>query len=59
MALSRLSLALTVGTLVVLAAPVHAQSPAAGPRSIIFGGDREFPPYEYLDDAGEPQGFNI
>jgi PAS domain S-box-containing protein len=27
--------------------------------SIIYGGDREFPPYEYLDDAGQPQGFNI
>lgn len=28
-------------------------------RAIIYGGDREFPPYEYLDDRGTPQGFNL
>ncbi len=25
----------------------------------MYGGDREFPPYEYLDEDGQPQGFNI
>ena len=29
------------------------------PRRIVYGGDHEFPPYEYLDDQGQPQGFNI
>jgi PAS domain S-box-containing protein len=28
-------------------------------RSIVYGGDREFPPYEYVDEQGLPQGFNI
>ena len=69
-ALRRLSFAITLGTLVVLAAPALAQNPAIDlsaeaqrakvePRAIIFGGDREFPPYEFLDGQGQPQGFNI
>ena len=28
-------------------------------RALVYGGDREFPPYEYLNDRGEPEGFNI
>ena len=28
-------------------------------RSLVYGGDHEFPPYEYLDEQGRPQGFNI
>ena len=28
-------------------------------RPLVYGGDREFPPYEYLDEDGQPQGFNI
>jgi PAS domain S-box-containing protein len=28
-------------------------------RSLVYGGDHEFPPYEYLDDDGKPEGFNI
>ncbi len=58
-ALRRLSFAIALGTLVVLASPTLAQNPASKPRPIIFGGDREFPPYEFLDDQGQPQGFNI
>ena len=40
-------------------AQVEAQRAKVEPRAIIFGGDREFPPYEFLDDNGQPQGFNI
>jgi len=58
-ALRRLSFAFVLGTLVVLAVPAGAQPPATGPRAVIFGGDHEFPPYEYLDENGQPQGFNI
>jgi PAS domain S-box-containing protein len=58
-ALRRLSIAFALGMLVLLAAPVPAQNPTFEPRALIYGGDREFPPYEYLDDQGEPQGFNI
>ena len=36
------------------------QGPAASaPRALVYGGDREFPPYEYEDESGQPQGFNI
>ena len=56
-----------VGTLALLAwSPVTAQNSAVvaqnakvEPRALVYGGDREFPPYEYLDESGEPQGFNI
>jgi len=41
-----------------LAASAAAQAPGAQP-TLVFGGDREFPPYEYLDAGGQPQGFNI
>jgi len=66
----RLRFAFALGTLVALAAPAAAQNPSrdlpaaaqgarVGPRVLVFGGDREFPPYEYLDETGDPQGFNI
>ncbi|HKL21220.1 MAG TPA: transporter substrate-binding domain-containing protein, partial [Tichowtungia sp.] len=28
-------------------------------RPLVYGGDRAFPPYEYLDENGDPAGFNI
>jgi len=73
-ALRRLSSATILGTLVLLTTPALAQNPAVSPsaasstealraqvepRAIIFGGDREFPPYEFLDEQGQPQGFNV
>jgi PAS domain S-box-containing protein len=30
-----------------------------GPAAIVLGADREFPPYEYEDEQGQPAGFNI
>ena len=32
---------------------------AALARVLIYGGDRAFPPYEFLDEKGHPSGFNI
>lgn len=29
------------------------------PRTLTVGGDLHFPPYEFLDDEGQPAGFNI
>jgi PAS domain S-box-containing protein len=43
--------------LVCLAAGEAAAQIAA--RPLVFGGDREFPPYEFVDDSGQPQGFNV
>ncbi len=28
-------------------------------RKLVFGGDANFPPYEFLDEKGNPQGFNV
>ncbi len=44
------------GVVFSLAAPLSQTAPA---RSIVYGGDQQFPPYEYLDDQGKPEGFNI
>jgi PAS domain S-box-containing protein len=47
------------------AAPVAAQTtaPDAGlcsrPPALVYVGDRDFPPYEYHDDTGQPAGFNV
>lgn len=42
--------------------PAHVvQSLEAAPaqRVLTIGGDRNYPPYEYLDDKGQPTGFNV
>ncbi|MDP2391087.1 MAG: transporter substrate-binding domain-containing protein, partial [Acidobacteriota bacterium] len=70
MAVRRLRLLFVVGTLAVLTTPAAAQHAVVDlsavaqraevePRALVFGGDREFPPYEYLDETGKPQGFNV
>lgn len=42
------------------AAPVtQAQDAAPTQRVLVIGGDRNYPPYEYLDDKGQPTGFNV
>lgn len=48
--------------LAALAASVRAQTtvPATQPdRVVIYGGDQEYPPYEYLDQNGQPRGFHV
>ncbi|SDC54667.1 transporter substrate-binding domain-containing protein [Williamwhitmania taraxaci] len=50
--------------LFILALPIQARpqpvSPANQSDSIImFGGDFEYPPFEYLNAEGKPEGFNI
>jgi hypothetical protein len=46
---------LIVPVLLALAATAGAQSAAAPSRSLVYGGDHEFPPYEYLDEQGSPK----
>ena len=48
---------LTAWFAVALATTASAQRGES--RSLVYGGDHEFPPYEYLDVQGKPQGFNI
>ena len=38
---------------------VAAQESNPRKHRIVFGGDRDYPPYEYLDEAGVPKGFHI
>ena len=40
------------------AAPASGQAPAVA-ETIRYAGDRNFPPYEYIDANGQPAGFNI
>ena len=47
---------MTAWLLLAPAIPSLAQLPT---RSLVYGGDSQFPPYEYLDEQGQPEGFNI
>ena len=35
------------------------QPPIKGAPAIIVGGDRDYPPYEFIDKNGEPSGYNV
>jgi polar amino acid transport system substrate-binding protein len=45
--------------------PVHVNAAGTGAtaagavKPIIIGGDRDYPPYEYLDKNGRPTGYNV
>jgi PAS domain S-box-containing protein len=45
----------------LLSAVLMAASPgfAQQGRPLVYGGDADFPPYEYLDENGTPAGFNV
>ena len=34
-------------------------SAAEKPHHLVFGGDQDYPPFEWLDKNGRPQGFNV
>ena len=34
-------------------------APPGGQRPIVVGGDRDYPPYEFIDRDGKPAGFNV
>ena len=59
-----LRVALGLGLLVLAlaccpASPVQAQEGAPARRPLVIGGDKNYPPYEYLDENGRPAGFNV
>ena len=37
----------------------ESDAPSTTRRTVLYGGDRDFYPYEWLDDGGTPHGFNI
>lgn len=44
--------------LAVAVAPGASADPAL-PAVVVFGGDRDYPPYEFLDEDGRPAGYNV
>ncbi|WP_236021624.1 transporter substrate-binding domain-containing protein [Geomesophilobacter sediminis] len=51
------SLVLTVASLAVTS--TAAEPDPSSTRTIVVGGDRDYPPYEFLDQNGRPSGFNV
>ena len=43
----------------VVACVVSAASAQAQPQRLVFVGNADYPPYQYLDAHGEPRGFNV
>lgn len=46
-----------LGCLALLLAAGAARADA--PRRLVFGGDSQYPPYEFLDETGQPAGFTV
>ena len=46
-------------TLIILILLYAVQATAEESRKIIIRGDNAFPPYEFINDKGEPDGFNV
>ncbi len=42
-----------------LAAAGIARADPSPPRVLAFAGDRDYPPYEFLDSDGKPAGYNV
>ena len=54
--------ALVLALLCLLPLQVRAEGadePAAPTRTIMVGGDRDYPPYEFIDKEGHPAGYNV
>ncbi|MBS3771279.1 MAG: transporter substrate-binding domain-containing protein [Bacteroidales bacterium] len=56
-----LSIVTTAGTYRQLHAKWFAplESVASSEKRIIIGGDKNYPPYEFLDENGQPSGYNV
>jgi len=59
----RLLPVIAVLMLFILGLPVSpagaAETGQAAGRKIVVGGDRDYPPYEFLDKNGQPAGYNV
>jgi len=54
-----LFLAATLLAAVARAGNAPPSADPAGKRAIVVGGDRAYPPYEFVDQNGQPAGFNV
>jgi polar amino acid transport system substrate-binding protein len=53
-------LLMALGALFLLPVPAGAgQNSQTKPSVIIVGGDRDYPPYEFIDKDGHPTGYNV
>ncbi|MFZ5906796.1 MAG: PAS domain S-box protein [Nitrospirota bacterium] len=43
----------------ILLSGSSAQNAPAERKTVVYGGDRNYPPYEYLDEKNQPRGFHI
>jgi two-component system sensor histidine kinase/response regulator len=68
--LSAILLAVCLSPPAALAAPAPVRTPDGPPRppaatsatarpTFVYAGDRDFPPYEYLDANGQPRGYSV
>jgi polar amino acid transport system substrate-binding protein len=48
-----------LATLALLAAAAAAAEERTDRGVVVVGGDRDYPPYEFLDAQGQPAGFNV
>ncbi len=55
----RLQLSVVAAILAAFAPAASAQRDAGGGRTVVVGGDRSYPPYEFLDREGHPAGYNV
>jgi polar amino acid transport system substrate-binding protein len=51
--------AVAASILALFAPAASAQGDAGGNRTVVVGGDRSYPPYEFLDKEGNPAGYNV
>ena len=54
-----LALLLLTAALLAFGGPCLAVDPHKPGAAIIVGGDRDYPPYEFLDKDGQPAGYNV
>lgn len=54
-----LAIVMADGTYRHLHAKWFAAMELASDRPLVIGGDRNFPPYEFLDERGQPAGYNV
>ncbi|ACL65196.1 histidine kinase [Anaeromyxobacter dehalogenans 2CP-1] len=60
--MGRIQACLLVAALLAAAPVARAVPPAPQPqggRAVVVGADRSYPPYEFLDEKGQPAGFNV
>jgi polar amino acid transport system substrate-binding protein len=56
---ARVALAIAVLAIGVRGAAAEPPSAGRGVRTVVVGGDRDYPPYEFLDADGQPAGYNV